>query len=161
LTSNNAFLLLTGALENGKWLYWKYLSHDGGTWVKKPNLGQKQTCNKCEARFFDLNNNPAVCPKCGEVNKIAPEKVKSVAAVAPKEVIGFETPKIVSTPAADIPEAPAEDGDAKTHNEVDDLEAELEEGLGNELMEDTSEICEDSDEFSEVLQHVDDGVGDK
>ncbi|MBT3307392.1 MAG: TIGR02300 family protein [Rhodospirillaceae bacterium] len=129
--------------------------------MKKPNLGQKQTCKKCEARFFDLNKNPSVCPKCGEAFKTAKPRVKR-AAVVPEEVVVVETPSPEAAPvAAETPEAPSDDGEAKTDDEVDDLEAELEEDQDDGLMEDTSDIGEDSDELSEVLEHVDDGVGDK
>lgn len=30
----------------------------------KPELGTKRTCPNCSARFYDLNNDPIVCPKC-------------------------------------------------------------------------------------------------
>ena len=29
-----------------------------------PDLGTKQICPNCEAKFYDLNKRPAVCPKC-------------------------------------------------------------------------------------------------
>lgn len=31
----------------------------------KPEWGQKRNCQSCSARFYDLNKNPATCPKCG------------------------------------------------------------------------------------------------
>jgi hypothetical protein len=34
--------------------------------VSKDKLGTKQVCPSCEARFYDLNKRPCVCPKCGE-----------------------------------------------------------------------------------------------
>ena len=34
--------------------------------MSKDKLGTKQVCPSCEARFYDLNKRPAVCPKCGE-----------------------------------------------------------------------------------------------
>ena len=30
-----------------------------------PALGTKQICPNCTAKFYDLNNRPAHCPKCG------------------------------------------------------------------------------------------------
>ncbi|MBA5727332.1 MULTISPECIES: FYDLN acid domain-containing protein [Bombella] len=33
--------------------------------MAKPELGLKRTCVDCNARFYDLNRVPAVCPKCG------------------------------------------------------------------------------------------------
>ncbi|MFO1243153.1 MAG: TIGR02300 family protein [Rickettsiales bacterium] len=32
-------------------------------------LGHKQTCLGCQAKFYDLNKAPAVCPKCHETLK--------------------------------------------------------------------------------------------
>jgi uncharacterized protein (TIGR02300 family) len=29
-----------------------------------PELGSKQICPACQAKFYDLNKRPAVCPKC-------------------------------------------------------------------------------------------------
>jgi uncharacterized protein (TIGR02300 family) len=33
--------------------------------VAKPELGAKRQCQACGAKFFDLNKDPIVCPKCG------------------------------------------------------------------------------------------------
>ena len=33
--------------------------------MTKPELGAKHDCAECSARFYDLNKDPAVCPKCG------------------------------------------------------------------------------------------------
>jgi uncharacterized protein (TIGR02300 family) len=33
--------------------------------VAKPELGLKRQCLSCGAKFFDLNRDPIVCPKCG------------------------------------------------------------------------------------------------
>ncbi len=33
--------------------------------MAKPEWGTKRTCQKCEARFYDLKRTPIVCPKCG------------------------------------------------------------------------------------------------
>jgi len=32
--------------------------------VANPELGQKQICPNCQAKFYDLNRRPAHCPKC-------------------------------------------------------------------------------------------------
>lgn len=32
--------------------------------MAKPELGAKQLCPTCAAKFYDLNKRPAVCPKC-------------------------------------------------------------------------------------------------
>ncbi len=35
--------------------------------MAKPELGLKRQCMSCGAKFYDLNKDPAVCPKCGAV----------------------------------------------------------------------------------------------
>ena len=35
--------------------------------MAKPELGAKRQCQACGAKFFDLNKDPIVCPKCGTV----------------------------------------------------------------------------------------------
>jgi uncharacterized protein (TIGR02300 family) len=38
--------------------------------VAKPELGLKRQCMSCGAKFYDLNRDPAVCPKCGTVFQV-------------------------------------------------------------------------------------------
>ena len=33
--------------------------------MAKPELGTKRHCRSCGARFYDLNRDPILCPKCG------------------------------------------------------------------------------------------------
>ncbi len=60
----------------------------------RPELGSKRTCVQCGARFYDLNRQPAVCPKCGteqppEQPRLrrpqpqSPEERKTLSPVAP------------------------------------------------------------------------------
>lgn len=35
--------------------------------MAKPELGTKRQCQNCSAKFFDLNKDPIVCPKCGTI----------------------------------------------------------------------------------------------
>jgi uncharacterized protein (TIGR02300 family) len=36
-----------------------------GASLASPELGTKQLCPTCQAKFYDLNKRPAHCPKCG------------------------------------------------------------------------------------------------
>ncbi len=137
--------------------------------MTKPNLGKKHTCKACEARFFDMNKNPAVCPKCGEAIKIAKPKAKRAAVPAPEgdtseaaKAPSVETPKATDTEGAAEKDEDVELEALEGDDEVDDLEAELEDDQDDDdLMEDTSDMGEDNDDMSEVLEHVDDGIADK
>ena len=35
--------------------------------MAKTELGAKRQCQNCGAKFFDMNKDPIVCPKCGTV----------------------------------------------------------------------------------------------
>ena len=39
--------------------------------MAKPELGLKRQCMSCGAKFYDLNTDPATCPKCGTVFQVA------------------------------------------------------------------------------------------
>jgi uncharacterized protein (TIGR02300 family) len=38
--------------------------------VAKPELGTKRLCGSCAAKFYDLNKNPIICPKCNTVFEV-------------------------------------------------------------------------------------------
>lgn len=40
--------------------------------MPKPDLGNKHQCQNCSTKFFDLNKDPIVCPKCGAVFQVTP-----------------------------------------------------------------------------------------
>jgi uncharacterized protein (TIGR02300 family) len=39
--------------------------------VAKPELGAKRHCQSCATKFYDLNKDPIVCPKCGTIFQVA------------------------------------------------------------------------------------------
>ena len=39
--------------------------------MAKPDLGSKRQCQSCGTKFFDLNKDPILCPKCGTVFVVA------------------------------------------------------------------------------------------
>jgi uncharacterized protein (TIGR02300 family) len=126
------------------------------TGVTKPTLGIKRTCLSCETRFFDLNKNPAICPKCGEKYKIPTTKPKRASTPEPnpsdKNIIDADGS--AEDPKAKEIAPEINDGDNNVDNENDELDDELNDDLDENLMENTSELDEDSDELSEVFEHV-------
>ena len=129
--------------------------------VTNSNLGKKRTCQSCEARFFDLNKNPAICPKCGDKNKISITKPRRASSPEPK-ANGANTTK-----AEGLAEDTNSEGietkleDSESENEADELEAELDDSLDDSLMENTSELGEDSDELSAVFERANDDGNEK
>jgi uncharacterized protein (TIGR02300 family) len=45
--------------------------------VAKPELGIKRHCTGCGAKFYDLNKDPIVCPKCQTVMTVAALSARS------------------------------------------------------------------------------------
>ena len=39
--------------------------------MAKPELGTKRLCSGCGAKFYDLNKDPILCPKCGTTFVVA------------------------------------------------------------------------------------------
>lgn len=83
--------------------------------LAKPELGTKRQCQNCGTKFFDLNKDPIVCPKCGTVFQgAAPVR----AAAKPKEEAA---PAGVATVSLDEVEA----GEEKVAEPaVDDIDVE-------------------------------------
>ncbi len=101
----------------------------------KSKWGQKRTCPKCDAKFYDLNKNPIVCPVCGasfdaeEFNKHLVGKIKKAKNSANEEKIsdGSEIlDKVLETPDDEL-----------------------------NLIEDASEISDDSHDMAEVIGSLD------
>lgn len=44
--------------------------------MAKPELGLKRTCVECNARFYDLNRVPAICPKCSTTQPVETGRLK-------------------------------------------------------------------------------------
>ena len=86
--------------------------------LAKPEHGTKRQCQNCGAKFFDLNKDPIVCPKCGTVFQGAAR-----AAAKPKEEEAklAAAPAVVDTVSLDEVEA----GDEKVAEPaVDDIDVE-------------------------------------
>ena len=91
--------------------------------VAKPELGLKRQCMSCGAKFYDLNRDPAVCPKCGTVfqatalSRVA-APVVARAAVADDDETEIEStgPEMVSL---DEVEAGENEKDVSTEDDID------------------------------------------
>ena len=107
--------------------------------MAKPELGSKRQCQHCGAKFFDLNRDPIVCPKCGTVFQGAPGRAQ--AAEAKEEEID-EAP---ATPDADlISLEDAEATEEKVAASIDeDVEVEDDDAAEDTFLEEEEEEDDD------------------
>ncbi|GHB24962.1 TIGR02300 family protein [Pseudovibrio japonicus] len=76
--------------------------------VARPELGTKRLCVACGAKYYDLNRDPIICPKCGDMfdpGKLA-KTAKAVKAVQKEEA--EEAPAKEEIETVSLEEADAE-----------------------------------------------------
>jgi uncharacterized protein (TIGR02300 family) len=123
--------------------------------VTKAELGTKRLCPNCGARYYDLNHDPIVCPRCGTafetvVVKARPQAAaKAPVAAVPDEVEDGVAAELVSLEEAD--EEAAESGAVKVPGEEEEIEGDDEDDTfladeEEEEDEDVGDIIGDVDE---------------
>lgn len=138
--------------------------------MANPELGSKQLCPNCGAKFYDLGKRPAACPKCGETfdpeEALRSRRVRARAGAAPDyedeevpakntEAEGFEdeadeTPEI----DADAVLEPAE-ADEDTAEESGAPSAPASD-LGVDFSEDEEEMAEEDGDDLPFIDDEDD-----
>lgn len=120
---------------------------------QEPKWGRKRECPECGARFYDLERDPIVCPKCGAPYIEAGAKTAGTAAGDPTG----EGAKPASTGSAGATGPEREDGDAAKLPDMD-IDGGEDDEEDDDLIEDAAELVEESDDVSDVLDGtVDDG----
>ena len=125
--------------------------------MAKPELGSKHKCQNCGTKFFDLNKDPVVCPKCGEVQTVTamPSPVRATraapAAAAKRDADDDEADtengaEVMSLEDADQPE----DGQVAAANTEDEAETD----------DDSASNDDDDDTFLEEEEDDDSNVSD-
>lgn len=119
----------------------------GGLAVAKPEWGLKRVCQSCSAKFYDMQRNPIVCPKCGAAfdpdallksRRPRPTPVKAAAAkeAAPEKAEGDDDAVLLDDNIDDDDIDVSEDDDAVLAN-TDDLDGDSD--LGDVVIEDEEE----------------------
>ena len=113
--------------------------------LAKPELGNKRQCQNCGAKFFDLNKDPILCPKCGATfQPPALSRAAARAAVADDE-------------ESELPEAGAEIVSLEEADATDDKVAAVVDDdvdLGDDAADDTDDTFleeEDNDDVSTLI----------
>ncbi len=121
--------------------------------MAKPELGTKRLCGNCSAKFYDLNKNPIVCPKCQTVMELSavaararpePAAARAAAPVAAEEVSVPETQdaEFVSFEEADA-EATGKKGTDADAIETGDDDIEIDETLDDSALIEEQEETDD------------------
>ena len=120
--------------------------------VLKQAWGSKRQCQECGARFYDLNKDPIVCPKCQKV--FEPEAVKPARRGRPQPVPKKPVPvEVAKVPSKGKPEIDLTDPEVELEDA--DLAAEGADEDEKDLIEDASELGEDDSDVAEVIEKVD------
>ncbi len=114
--------------------------------MAKPDLGNKRQCQNCGTKFFDLNKDPILCPKCGTVFQVsAAARAASRAAAQDDEEAEVEPDaEVVSLEDADQVD------DGKVAAVATDDDVDLEEDV----------VADDDDTFLEEEEEDDADVAD-
>ena len=94
--------------------------------MPKPEFGKKVICNNCEAKFYDLNRKPAICPHCGtEYVESSSERLTTNA----KQVFIDEVDTVTddNLVGSDASESIAEVAEIEIEDEIDEDTISLEE----------------------------------
>jgi len=122
--------------------------------VAKPELGNKRQCLSCGAKFFDLNRDPILCPKCGAVFQVAmPVRAQRAAPAAtdeeePNAEAGAEVVSLEDADAEAAEKIPVGDDDIEIEDDsaTDDTFLEEEEEDGDDVSDLIDGDIEDDDE---------------
>ncbi len=112
--------------------------------MAKPELGSKRQCQNCGAKFFDLNRDPILCPKCG-ANFQPPVVARAAARAA-----------AANDEETELPAAGRKWSRLKTPKPTDDKAAAVVEDdvdLGDDAADDTflEEEEEDNDDVADLI----------
>lgn len=79
--------------------------------MAKPELGTKRLCAGCGAKFYDLNKDPIVCPKCETVFQVVVPVTRGRPDQAARAVA--KEPEVAAPETADAEFVSLEDADAE------------------------------------------------
>jgi uncharacterized protein (TIGR02300 family) len=123
--------------------------------VAKPELGTKRLCSGCGAKFYDLNKDPILCPKCGTafvVSTPVSRRAETAAATAAAAAAAAKSKETVVEPETQEAEfVSLEDAD----NEAQGKKGAAEDGDDDLEIEETEEAP-----FIEEQEEGDDDVTD-
>ena len=119
--------------------------------MPKPEFGKKVICNNCEAKFYDLNRKPAICPHCG-TEYVEPSN--EIITTTAKQVFIDEVDTVAddNLVGSDATESIAEVSDIDLDDEIDDDTISLEDSeVDDQVISDDAEIDIDNSDTTEDI----------
>ena len=110
--------------------------------MAKTELGAKRQCQNCGAKFFDMNKDPIVCPKCGTIfqgaaraERATKAEVEEDETVAPAgvELVSLDEVEASEEKAAEpaVEDVDVEEGEAEPDDPFIEAEEEDEDDVSN------------------------------
>ena len=96
--------------------------------MAKPDWGEKHLCTSCGARFYDMKRTPVSCPACGA------------------------KPKVSTSINADRGTQTRPKSDATDTTTADTENPKVDDGMDEDIPDDTAEIEEEEENVAEVLE---------
>ena len=116
--------------------------------MAKLELGSKHQCQNCGAKFFDLNKDPIVCPKCGTVFQSVAARARPAAKAEEEEDTEVATPAGVEVVSLDEVEAGEEKAAEPAVDDIDVEEDAEEDAADDPFLEEEEE---DDDDVSNLI----------
>ena len=119
--------------------------------MPKPEFGKKVICNNCEAKFYDLNRKPAICPHCGTEHE---DQSNGTITTTAKQVFIDEVDTVVddNLVGSDASESIADVPEMELDDEIDEDTISLEESEADEeVISNEVDIDIDSSENSDRI----------
>ena len=87
--------------------------------MAKPELGAKRQCQSCGTKFYDLKQDPIVCPKCGAIFQVGADPCAGARAAGGRRRTEKEGVETVSLDEVEEKETAAESIDVDEDVEID------------------------------------------
>lgn len=117
--------------------------------MAKPELGTKRLCASCGAKFYDLNKDPIVCPKCETVFVVPVVTTRATRAETARAESGAVAPETADAEFISLEDADAEAQGKKKAALKDD-----------DLVDDDDADTDDAGEDDTFIEETDDGEDD-
>ncbi len=123
--------------------------------MAKPGLGTKRLCTSCGAKFYDLGNDPIICPKCETVFHpvVYTTRSRGGAAAAAAAAAAPLVPEVETPEAAEVELVSLEEADAEAEGGKKEA-AEGEDEVADDGADDNTFLETDEDEGDDVTDII-------